>query len=258
LLQRFYGFAPLVRSAAVQVLLSRDSWARALLDTAVRADKPSGINPGLIELARRAPLLKHRDPEIVRLARALFQQGPSRSRAQVVADYLAALPPEADPTHGRQVFARECKTCHKVGDIGVALGPDLTGSPSRDSAALLNNILDPNASVDPNYIQYVVSDQNGRTYSGIISAETASSVTLRRGDGQEDTLLRSQIDAMASTGQSLMPEGLEKTITKQDMADLLAFLRASHRGDTGDDAVESTQTPRLDIGTLPGLIEPDE
>src|SRR5205814_129143 len=146
---------------------------RALLQTASKADGLSGINPGLIEPARRAPLLKHRDPEIARLARALFQQGPSRPRAQVVADYLAALPPRGDAARGRLVFARECKTCHKVGEIGVAIGPDLTSSPSHDPTALLNNILDPNASVDPNYIQYVVSDQNGRTYTGIIAAETA-------------------------------------------------------------------------------------
>ena len=54
-----------------------------------------------------------------------------------------------------------------------------------------------------------------------------------------------------------MPEGLEKTITKQDMADLIAFLRGAHRGDAGEEAEPGT-APKLDIGTLPGLIEPDE
>ena len=77
----------------------------------------------------------------------------------------------------------------------------------------------------------MVVDQNGRTYSGIIAAETATSLTLRRGDGAEDTILRAQIAEMASTGLSIMPEGLEKTISKPEMADLIAFLRASHRGE---------------------------
>ena len=124
------------------------------------------------------------------------------------------------------MFERECKSCHKVSDRGFALGPDLTGSPSGDPAALLANILDPNASVQPAYVQYVIFDQDGRTYSGMITAETATSLTLRRGEGAEETILRAQIAEMTSTGLSLMPEGFEKTISKPEMADLIAFLRA--------------------------------
>ena len=257
LIERFPGFAPGVRAAAVQTMLGRESWARSFLKLAAGPQPPAGLNAALIEPAARAPLLKHRDPEIARLARELFQQGPSRTRAQVVGDYLDALRLKGDAGRGQTVFARECKTCHKIGEVGVAIGPDLTGSPSRDAVALLNNILDPNAYVLPGYVQYAVSDRDGRSYTGIIASETASSLTLRRGDGAQDTLLRSQVEAMTSTGQSLMPEGLEKTITKQDMADLIAFLRGAHRGDAGEEAEPGT-APKLDIGTLPGLIEPDE
>ena len=71
-------------------------------------------------------------------------------------DYLDALRLKGDAGRGQTVFARECKTCHKVGEVGVAIGPDLTGSPSRDPAALLSNILDPNPYVLPGYVQYVV------------------------------------------------------------------------------------------------------
>ena len=99
-------------------------------------------------------------------------------------------------------------------------------------------------------------DQNGRTYAGIIASETATSLTLRHGGGAQDTILRGQIAEMTSTGLSLMPEGLEKTISKPEMADLVAFLRASHRGGDSDGPV-SYQPQSLDIGTLPGLIEPD-
>ena len=143
----------------------------------------------------------------------------------MLADYATSLRTRGDATRGAKVFERECKTCHKVGDRGFALGPDLTGSPSSDLAALLANILDPNANLQPAYIQYMVVDQDGRTYSGIIAAETATSLTLRRGDGAEDTILRTQVAEMAGTGLSLMPEGFEKTITKPEMSDLIAFLR---------------------------------
>src|SRR5262249_12558604 len=151
------------------------------------------------------------------------------SRSQVIAGYLPALRTKGDPGRGAKVFERECQTCHKVGNRGFKLGPDLTGSPSSDPAALLANILDPNATVPPASVQYLVVDQAGLTYSGIIASETATSLTLRRGDGVADTILRAQIAEMASTGLSLMPEGFEKTIPRAEMADLIAFLRAAHR-----------------------------
>jgi putative membrane-bound dehydrogenase-like protein len=257
LIEHLPGFTPRIQAAAIEVLLSRDSWTPLLLE-ATCGGKVTAPSLGLIEPVRRASLLKHRNPEVASLARKLFQDGQSRSRAQVVSDHMSVLGLKGLTDRGRQVFIRECKACHKIGEIGVAIGPDLTGSPSRDGAALLSNILDPNAYALPGYIQYVVSDLNGRSYTGIIAAETGPSVTLRRGDGLQDTLLRNQIDAMSSTGQSLMPEGLEKTITKQEMADLVAFLRASHRGDADEEASDNAQPPRLDIGTLPGLIEPDD
>ena len=153
---------------------------------------------------------------------------------------------------------RECKACHKIGAEGFVVGPDLTGSPSRDPAALLANILDPNASVPPKDMQYVVVDQTGRSYTGIIASQTASSLTLKRGDGAEDTVLRSQMAEVTSTGLSLMPEGLEKRISKAEMADLIAFVRAAHRGGDGGESPSDDDSRPLDIGTLPGMIEPDD
>ena len=144
---------------------------------------------------------------------------------------------KGDPAIGAKVFERECKACHKIGERGFAVGPDLTGSPSRDPSALLASILDPNASVSPKDVQYLVIDHNGRTYSGIIAAETATSLTLRRGEGAQDTILRSQIEELTSTGLSLMPEGFEKRISKPEMADLIAFVCGSHRdGDSRERA----------------------
>jgi putative heme-binding domain-containing protein len=198
--------------------------------------------------------LKQRDAEIARLARGLFGRVAPDARAQVIALYAPALQGKGGQEKGAKVFERECKACHKIGERGVAVGPDLTGSPSRDPSALLASILDPNASVSPKDVQYLLIDHNGRTYSGIIAAETATSLTLRRGEGAQETILRSQIEELTSTGLSLMPEGFEKRISMSEMADLIAFVCGSHRdGDT-----ESGLSRPLDIGTLPGLIEPDE
>jgi putative membrane-bound dehydrogenase-like protein len=256
LLPQLRAFGPAVRSAAIQVLLSRADWTKSLLRT-ITSGAPEAMSPSAIDAADRAPLLKHRDPEIARLAQAAFGKTKS-ARGAVIADYAVALRARGDAARGARVFERECKTCHKVGDRGFALGPDLTGSPSSDATALLANIFDPNATVQPSYLQYLVVDHAGRTYSGLIAAETATSVTLRRADGVEDTILRAQIAEMTGTGQSLMPEGLEKTITKPELSDLLAFLRAAHRGDSEDESAVDNRSQPLDIGTLPGLIEPED
>jgi putative heme-binding domain-containing protein len=255
LLPRLRTFGPAVRASAIHTLLSRADWTKALLRH-MTGGSSAAISPTAIDAADRAPLLKHRDPEIARLAQAAFGR-VTGARATVIVDYAVALRSKGDVSRGAKIFERECKTCHKVGDRGFALGPDLTGSPSADPGSLLTNVLDPNASVQPSYLQYLVVDQAGRTYSGVIAAETATSLTLRRGDGAEDTILRAQVAEMAGTGQSIMPEGLEKTITKPEMADLIAFLRAAHRGGPDDGHAADDRAQPLDIGTLPGLIEPE-
>jgi putative heme-binding domain-containing protein len=89
---------------------------------------------------------------------------------------------------------------------------------------VLIHILDPNREVSPNYLEYTVVLKDGRLLTGIIAAETDASVTLRRAQGGEDTVFREEIEEIVSGGKSLMPEGVEQKIAKQEMADLIAFL----------------------------------
>jgi putative heme-binding domain-containing protein len=123
------------------------------------------------------------------------------------------------------VFKHNCATCHKVAGVGIDVGPDIADTRTKTLAALLNDILVPNAAIDNNYINYLVSTKDGRVLTGMLAAETATSVTLKRAEGQTDTLLRKDIEEITSTGISLMPDGLEKNITIADMADLLRFLK---------------------------------
>src|SRR5262249_40441228 len=168
----------------------------------------------------------------------------------VVADYKAALRLDRDPKRGDPIFRRECAACHKVGDVGHAIGPDLTSSASRDAEALLTHILDPNAYVLPNYVLYQVADTHGGVATGLIAPQTTASVTLLREEGRTETIERSRIAELAGTGRSLMPEGFEARITKAEMSDLLAFLQSIQA------AVPNVQAP-LDVGTNPGLVEPE-
>jgi putative heme-binding domain-containing protein len=97
---------------------------------------------------------------------------------------------------------------------------------NRGAEAILLNLLDPNREVNPQYLNYLVRMNDGRQLNGLIAAESASSVTLRRNEGATDTLLRIDIDDLKSSGLSLMPEGLEKQLDPQAVADLIAYLLA--------------------------------
>jgi putative heme-binding domain-containing protein len=106
------------------------------------------------------------------------------------------------------------------------VGEDLTAIRDQGPDAVLLNILDPNREVKPQYLSYYLVTDTGRSLTGLITAETANSITLRRLDGTSETVLRVNIEELRSTGMSFMPEGLEKQIDVPNMADLLAYLNS--------------------------------
>jgi putative heme-binding domain-containing protein len=134
---------------------------------------------------------------------------------------------KGDRGRGKKVFQTSCAACHRVGEIGHEVGPSLAAAMSRGAESVLVNVLDPNREVNPQFLNYVALTKDGRTASGMVVAESAGSVTLRRGEGASETLLRSDIEELRSTGVSLMPEGLEQQVDPQGVADLLELLRSS-------------------------------
>lgn len=88
-------------------------------------------------------------------------------------------------------------------------------------------ILDPNKAVEPKYLNYVLELVDGRVLSGIIDNDTESSLTLLKAKAEKTSVLRSEIEALQSSGKSLMPEGFDRTITPQELADLLFYLEQS-------------------------------
>ncbi|HLH27911.1 MAG TPA: c-type cytochrome [Acidimicrobiales bacterium] len=229
-------------------LMARGSWAVALLD----AIQAGTADPAAIDPAARALLVAHPDPEVARRARSLVVASGAGPGRDVLAAFAPALARPGDAARGAAVFDRLCATCHRLGTRGHAVGPDLTATQFADPTSLLTHILDPNRYVAPNYVQYIVSDKDGRVYTGLIASETAASLTLRRAEGVQDTILRSQIDELTSTGKSLMPEDIASRLTPAEAADLVAFLLDSRSG-----APAAGPAERLDIGTLPGMVEPE-
>ena len=219
LLAGWKTYSPELRCAILDILLSRKAWTVSLL-SAIEAAR---VAPGEIDSAQRSVLLAHRDPE-TRTASPGGLRSPEQSRQKVIDAYKPALELKGDPAAGKAVFMRVCATCHRLGDVGVEVGPNLGALTEKNPETLLIAILDPNRAFESRYASFTVATTDGRLLTGLIASETASSVTLRRQEGKEDVVLRSDIEEMAASGQSLMPEGLEKDLTPRDMADLIAFL----------------------------------
>lgn len=209
------------REHALDVLLGRARWAGELLD-AVEASQIQRVE---ISPTHRLALLKHGDKTIKDRAAKLFETAGASSRAAVVEKYLPALKRPADTKRGHAVYQRACAACHQHGNEGLAIGPHLSSVAAHEPEKILANILDPNLDIQPGFHAYIATLQDGQQLFGLLAGESGASLTFKLPDASTRTLRRSEIKEIKSTGVSLMPDGLEATLSEQDLADLIAFLR---------------------------------
>lgn len=213
---------PRVRATAAETLFARPAWILAFLD-AVETGK---VARGDVDPARVGLLQSSADEKVRVRAKKLFAGAGLSKRDEVVKAYRKALEQPGDPVRGKLVFKDQCSACHLLEGVGTSVGADLAAIRDRGLEAVLLNILDPNREVKPQFQSYVLGTTQGRSITGMITAETAGSLTVRRADGTTETVLRLDIEELRSTGLSFMPEGLEKQIDVKAMADLLAYLNS--------------------------------
>jgi putative heme-binding domain-containing protein len=221
LLELYAEQTPAMRGTIREALYRRPAAALALLE-AVQAGTVARAELGA---AGENRLKQHRDASVRELAERVLTANVSSERKTVLADYQKSLSLAADPLAGKQLFRQHCAVCHKIGDVGVDVAPDISDSRVKSPQQLLTDILNPNQAIDNNYVSYTVLMADGNVHTGIIAAESASSVTLRQQENKTLTLLRADIEALRSSGVSLMPEGFEKHLSHQQMADLISFVK---------------------------------
>ena len=225
LIERWSLLSPSIRTEALEMLFRREEKLGALLDALAAGD----LAPAELDPARRKQLLDHPGEAIRKRSRKIFEQTARESRRAVFERLRPSLDLAANPKLGREVFKKTCATCHRAGGEGHAVAPDIETVKGRDRESLLLHLVDPNREVAPSYIVYNAILKDGRILTGIIAGETATSLELVRAEGLRDTLLRSQIKELKSTGRSLMPEELENNLSLQDIANLLDFIRGLGR-----------------------------
>ena len=150
----------------------------------------------------------------------------SPDRAAVIATYAGVDRLAGDPERGRTQFRNLCAPCHRLRGEGNEVGPDLGMVSAKDTAWLLNAILDPSQAVEARYRAWSLTLRSGDVIDGLVSAETANNVVLRVAGGVEHAVLRSDVAALEPLALSLMPGGFETTLDPAGMADLLRWLRA--------------------------------
>jgi putative membrane-bound dehydrogenase-like protein len=221
LLKPWRSFTPAVREESLTAIFSRRERLKPLLDVV----EAGTISTGEINQSRKTVLLSQKIPALHDHAEKLFGNGTVvGSRKDALEKYQSALALHGDRARGQKVFESNCMVCHRAGDKGNDIGPNLETVRQWDAEKIMTNILDPNREVAPNYVSYEIELKDGSSQSGIIASETAGSISLKRADNGQETVLRQNIARISSSGMSLMPEGLEAAIAPQDMADLIAFL----------------------------------
>ncbi len=215
------GLGPASRSRAIDEWLSRPEWTADLLGRI-----ESGLlAPGSLTLPQRDRLLGHPDASIAARARDLLAGGATAARRDVVAAYAAALEGNGDAAKGRDVFLRVCAACHRRGPYGHDVGPNLATVIEHAPRRLLANILDPSADIQPGYQGSTCVLSSGEVIAGIVAAEAGGSVTMKLADGTTRNIARDEIEELVTSNRSFMPEGVEETVSVDQMRDLLAFLR---------------------------------
>jgi putative heme-binding domain-containing protein len=182
------------------------------------------IRPSELDSNQTAFLLNHKDPQVKQLAQSLLQTTTASERSSILANYQNALQLQGQPQTGRDIFIERCASCHRLGQEGHAVGPDLVSVRNNGRSKMLMNVIDPSLELLPQYTAYEVETNDGESFLGILIDETTHSLTLRQAFGTETRLLRDDIESISSSRKSLMPDGLETGLSPQDVANLLEYI----------------------------------
>jgi putative membrane-bound dehydrogenase-like protein len=215
------GLSPEIRLSAVDLLLGQEPWAFELL----KRIETGKATAGDIDVSRRQRLGGLNSQRVNELAGKVLGDASNEARAKVVEKYQPALKLTGDVKRGLKAYVQNCAVCHKYGEHGNEIGPDLRSVRDWPAENILTNIIDPNAKVEPRYLSYTATLNNGDVVFGVITAETGNSLTMVGLDGKVTTILRGDLKSLEGSNKSLMPDGLESALSKQAVADVIRFLK---------------------------------
>ncbi|MCR9197816.1 MAG: ThuA domain-containing protein [Planctomycetaceae bacterium] len=223
ILEQVPQLTPQLKKRAIQLALSRPSWANGLLAALEAGD----IQLSDLSLDQRQTLRNYPDSGVNKRAGRVFRSKGmtiDANRDKVLKSLLHITTKTGNSESGRAMFKKHCSKCHQHGDMGKQIGPNLTGMSVHPKAELLTHIIDPSRSVEGNFRIYTVVRNDGRVANGMLTSESRTSITLIDTDAKETAIPRDDIEELLASRKSLMPEGFEKQMTEAELTDLLEFL----------------------------------
>lgn len=211
-----------VRKAAVSALAHHQEGARLLLDLA-REDKL----PADVRLTASSELNLTPWPDIKKQAAEVLPL-PQTQGAEPLPPVTELVKLKGDPKRGEEIFRRPtaaCSTCHQVNGFGMDFGPKLSEIGTKlGKDALYESILDPSAGISFGYEAWSIEQKNGDEAFGLIVSETAEELSIKAQTGIVTRIKKSDIAQRAKMTTSVMPAGLQLTLTTQELVDLVEYL----------------------------------
>jgi putative heme-binding domain-containing protein len=209
---------------AIELLTQRPATSKALLEAIGRGEIPARV----LNANHVAKLMASRDPELRQLVVAKWgtvRQERNPQRQQLIDEVRQRLERETgEPVAGQKTFQRLCAQCHKIHGEGQEVGPDITANGRANVEQLLSNVLDPSLVIGASYQARIVVTSDGRVLTGLVVEDSPQRVILKVPGGKLETVARADVEELRVSELSLMPEGLEKQLTTQELLDLFAFL----------------------------------
>ena len=216
-----------VRLTAQSLLASRPDWSHDF----VRAVESGAIGKEAVRQATIHKLMLHEGTELQARIQDLWGSVQSSTnevmRAEVQRLSQVIGETTGNPYRGKQLFLKHCAKCHVLFTDGGKIGPDLTTYKRDDLAGMLMNIVNPSLEIREGFENFVVFTDDGRALNGFIADQDSRVVVLKGADGQTLIIPRDQVDEMQAIPRSIMPEGILKPLTAQQVRDLFAYLRAT-------------------------------
>ena len=220
ILENFDGETPAMRSVMFQAIRSRPERLAKWLD-AIDHQQISSTGQDASQIQSLMQVTGDLQPRVAKWLSGRVQA----DRQKVIDRYTDCLSLEVNLERGKQHFIQHCSACHRIDGLGLGIGPDISDSRTQTPTQLLVAILDPNRAIDNNYYRVRVQLKEGTIHDGIVVEESSEHLILKNQHSARLVLNQTQIEAIKSSGVSLMPEGIEAQLDQQAMADLIGYIK---------------------------------